>query len=53
MIPLSHGASIIFLKELSSQAMMEALQKYQVTMMIGVPKLWEMLHKNHGTNQSQ
>lgn len=44
-IPLSHGASIIFLKELSSQAMMEALQKYQVTMMIGVPKLWEMLHK--------
>lgn len=43
-IPLSRGASIIFLKELSSQAMMEALQKYQVTMMIGVPKLWEMLH---------
>lgn len=44
-IPLSHGASIIFLKELSSQAMMEAFQKYKVTMMIGVPKLWEMLHK--------
>lgn len=44
-IPLSCGASIIFLKELSSQAMMEAFQKYKVTMMIGVPKLWQMLHK--------
>lgn len=44
-IPLSSGASIIFLKEISSQAMMEAFQKYKVTMMIGVPKLWEMLHK--------
>ncbi len=44
-IPLAKGATIIFLKELSSQSMLIALQEYKVTMMIGVPRLWEMLHK--------
>ncbi|WP_300340472.1 AMP-binding protein [Fusobacterium sp.] len=44
-VPLSEGATIIFLKELSSQAMLTAMQEHKVTMMIGVPRLWEMLHK--------
>ena len=44
-VPLAKGSTIIFLKELSSQAMLEAFNKYKVTMMIGVPRLWEMLHK--------
>lgn len=44
-IPLAKGGTIVFLKELSSQAMLDAFQKYKVTMMIGVPRLWEMLHK--------
>lgn len=44
-IPLAKGATIVFLKELSSQAMLGAFQKHKVTMMIGVPRLWEMLHK--------
>ena len=44
-IPLSKGGTIVFLKELSSQAMLDAFQNYKVTMMIGVPRLWEMLHK--------
>ncbi|MGL5089181.1 MAG: AMP-binding protein [Cetobacterium sp.] len=44
-IPLQQGATIAFLKELSSQAMMEALKNYNITIMIGVPRLWEMLHK--------
>ena len=44
-IPLAKGATIVFLKEMSSQAMIDAFQKYKVTMMIGVPRLWEMLHQ--------
>ena len=44
-VPLGKGATIAFLKEVSSQAMVEALQKYKITFIIGVPKLWEMLHK--------
>lgn len=44
-VPLGKGATIVFLKEVSSKAMVEALQKYKITFIIGVPKLWEMLHK--------
>ena len=44
-IPLSKGATIAFIKELSSQAMVDALKNYKITIMIGVPRLWEMLHK--------
>lgn len=44
-VPLAKGATIVFLKELSSQAMVEAFKEHRVTMMIGVPRLWEMLHK--------
>lgn len=50
-VPLAKGSTIVFLKEVSSQAMIEALQKYKVTFIIGVPKLWEMLHKNNGKNK--
>lgn len=34
----------MFLKELSSKAMLNALNKHKITMMIGVPRIWEMLH---------
>ena len=44
-VPLAKGGTIVFLKEISSTAMVEAFNKYKVTMMIGVPRLWEMLHK--------
>lgn len=44
-IPLYEGSTIVFLKELSSQTMVDAFKEYKVTMMIGVPRLWEMLHK--------
>ncbi|WP_300392879.1 AMP-binding protein [Fusobacterium sp.] len=44
-VPLGKGSTIVFLKEVSSQAMVEALKKYKITFIIGVPKLWEMLHK--------
>lgn len=44
-VPFSKGATIVFLKELSAQAMVDALKEYKVTIMIGVPRLWEALHK--------
>ncbi len=45
LLPLVHEATLVFLKEASSQAMVEALQNHKITIIIGVPKLWEMLHK--------
>lgn len=44
-VPLGKGSTIVFLKEISSQAMVAALKDHKITMMIGVPRLWEMLHK--------
>lgn len=44
-IPMRQGATIVFLKELSSQALLEALKRYKITMFIAVPRVWEMLHK--------
>ncbi|MGL5798277.1 MAG: AMP-binding protein, partial [Cetobacterium sp.] len=44
-VPLQQGGTIAFLKELSSQSMIQALNDYKITIMIGVPRLWEMLHK--------
>ena len=44
-IPLSKGGTIVFLKELSKAAIGECLQKNGITMIIGVPKLYEMFHR--------
>lgn len=44
-LPLVEGSTLVFLKEVSSQAMLEALKKYKITFIVGVPKLWEVLHK--------
>lgn len=39
------GATVVLVKDLSSQSLMEAFSKYQITIMLGVPRLWDMLHK--------
>ncbi len=44
-VPFAKGATIVFLKEVSSQAMIDAFKTYKVTFMIGVPRLWEAIHK--------
>lgn len=44
-VPFYKGATIVFLKELSAQAMMDAFKKYDITFMLGVPRLWESIHK--------
>ncbi len=43
--PMYKGATIVMVDELSSEAIRGALQKYKITIMVGVPRLWEMLHK--------
>src|SRR3569832_494429 len=43
--PLSRGAQITYLPELSSDALARAIKNGHVTGMVGVPALWELLHR--------
>jgi long-chain acyl-CoA synthetase len=45
LLPLSRGARVIYLDELDGERMMEGLGLGQVTAMIGVPALWEMIER--------
>jgi len=44
-LPIKIGGTVIILDDLSSAAIKDALQKYKITLFIGVPRLWEMFHK--------
>ncbi len=39
------GTLIVINDELSAQAIQSALKKYKITIVVGVPRLWEMIHK--------
>ena len=39
------GTLIVITDELSAQAITTALKKYKITIVVGVPRLWEMIHK--------
>jgi len=43
--PMQVGATTILVDELSSDAIKNAMQKHKVSIFIGVPRLWDMLHK--------
>src|SRR3954469_17484793 len=43
--PLSRGAQITYLPELTSDALARAIKNAHVTGMVGVPALWELLHR--------
>ncbi|HSS19193.1 MAG TPA: AMP-binding protein [Pyrinomonadaceae bacterium] len=43
--PLSRGAQITYLPELSGDALAKAIKNGHVTGMVGVPALWELLHR--------
>lgn len=43
--PFSNGAQITYLDELSGEELARAIQNGHVTGMVGVPALWEMLHR--------
>lgn len=44
-VPLFKGGTVVFLKEMSKAAIGECLQKNGITMIIGVPRLYEMFHR--------
>lgn len=44
-VPLYFGSTIVFLKELSSDKILEAFKKYKITILIGVPRLYELFHR--------
>ncbi len=43
--PLSRGAQITYLPELTGEALARAIKNGHVTGMVGVPALWELLHR--------
>jgi long-chain acyl-CoA synthetase len=43
--PFSNGTQITYLDELSSEELSRAIENGHVTGMVGVPALWEMLHR--------
>src|SRR6266536_3970630 len=43
--PLSRGAQITYLQELTRENLAKAIKNGHVTGMVGVPALWEMLHR--------
>lgn len=45
LMPMYFGTFLVILDELSSEALKSALKKYKISVIIGVPRVWEMLHK--------
>lgn len=45
LMPLRFGAKNVILDELSSESIKKHLQKYKISIVIGVPRIWEMFHK--------
>jgi long-chain acyl-CoA synthetase len=43
--PLSRGAQITYMEELTSDALTRAIKNGHVTGMVGVPAVWELLHR--------
>lgn len=45
LMPLSKGASITYLEEISGDELRSAMSSSKVTALIGVPALWQLLHR--------
>jgi len=45
MAPISCGAEVVMLDDISADAIKSALQKHKITFFVAVPRLWEMFHK--------
>jgi long-chain acyl-CoA synthetase len=45
LVPLSHGAQITYLTELTGEAIGGALKKGRVTAIVGVPALWDLMRR--------
>ncbi len=45
MLPFSRGAQITYLEELNGESISKALKESHVTIMVGVPALWDLLRR--------
>jgi long-chain acyl-CoA synthetase len=45
LLPLTLGATVVFLPELSGEAIIKTLQKHRITVLVGVPRLYEIFHR--------
>ncbi|MFB6264312.1 MAG: AMP-binding protein [Bradymonadaceae bacterium] len=45
LLPLSEGATITYVDELEADELVGALESNQATAMVGVPALWQLLHR--------
>jgi len=45
LLPLSRGASVVYLDELSGEKVVAALKGARITAMVGVPALWQLLER--------
>lgn len=45
LMPLCHGAQITYLEEVSPEALAHALESRTITGIVGVPALWQALHR--------
>ncbi len=45
LMPLSRGSSITYMEELSGEELTHALNTTRITALIGVPALWQLLHR--------
>ncbi|MCX8164037.1 MAG: AMP-binding protein [Aquificaceae bacterium] len=44
LVPLYLGATVVFLEKLSSEELLKALKDHRVTILVGVPRLYQLLH---------
>ncbi|CAN5253879.1 hypothetical protein BH10ACI1_BH10ACI1_10160 [soil metagenome] len=51
--PFSNGTQITYLSELSGEELSRAIENNHVTGMVGVPALWEMLHRRIKTRMRE
>ncbi len=45
LIPLHIGATVVFVDQLSSQALIQTMQRHRITVLVGVPRLYQLLHQ--------
>ncbi len=45
LVPLYIGATIVFLDKLSPEDILEKLRRYRISIIVGVPRLYELFHK--------
>ncbi|MCX7989277.1 MAG: AMP-binding protein [Aquificaceae bacterium] len=45
LVPLYLGATVVFLERLSSEELLKALKEHRITILVGVPRLYQLIHQ--------